>query len=49
MAVNFTLSIIRRNFPLAPNQGIRMVSEESCDIEDWVNGAEHIFFITGII
>ncbi len=30
------------------NQHIRMISEGSCDTEDWSNAAENIALITGI-
>ncbi len=30
------------------NQHIRMISEESCDTEDWSNDAENSALITGI-
>ncbi len=30
------------------NQHIRMISEESCDTEDWSNDAENAALITGI-
>ncbi len=32
----------------AANQHIRMISEESCDTEDWSNDAENTALITGI-
>ncbi len=35
-----TLTIIR-NVSCAPNQHIRMISEGSCDTEDWSNDAEN--------
>ncbi len=35
-----TLTIIR-NISLAANQYIRMISEGSCDTEDWSNDAEN--------
>ncbi len=35
-----TLMIIR-NVSWAANQHIRMISEGSCDIEDWSNDAEN--------
>ncbi len=31
-----------------PNQHIRMISEGSCDTEDWSNDAENSACITGI-
>ncbi len=33
--------IIKINVSLAPNQHIRMISEGSCDAEDWGNDAEN--------
>jgi len=35
------LITIRRNVSWAPNQHIRMISEGSCDSEDWSNDAEN--------
>ncbi len=32
----------------AANQHIIMISEESCDTEDWSNDAENVVLITGI-
>ncbi len=37
----FSSLIIIRNVPWAANQYIRMISEESCDTEDWSNDAEN--------
>ncbi len=36
---------ITRNVCWAPNQHIRMISEGSCDTEDWSNGFTHIKYI----
>ncbi len=33
--------IIRRNISRAANQHIRIISERSCDTEDWSNDAEN--------
>ncbi len=33
---------------LSSKQHIRMISEGSCDDEDWSNDAEHFLCITGI-
>ncbi len=38
---SFTTLIIIRNVSLAPNQHIIMISEGSCDPEDWSNDAEN--------
>ncbi len=37
-----------RNVSWAVNQHIRMISERSCDTEDWSNDAENSDLITGI-
>ncbi len=37
------------NVSLAANQHIRMISEGSCDTEDWSNDAENSALITEII
>ncbi len=37
----FSTLIIIRNVSWAANQHIRMISEESCDTEDWSNDAEN--------
>ncbi len=37
----FSALIIIRNVSWAANQHIRMISEESCDTEDWSNDAEN--------
>ncbi len=37
----FSTLIIIRNVSWAANQQIRMISEESCDTEDWSNDAEN--------
>ncbi len=37
-----------RNVPWAANQHIRMISEGSCDTEDWSNEAGNSALITGI-
>ncbi len=37
----FSTLIIIRNVSWAPNQHIRMISEGSCDTEDWSNDAEN--------
>ncbi len=44
---NMKLKIIRF-FSFAANQHIRMISEGSCDTEDWNNDAENSDLITGI-
>ncbi len=36
------------NVSCSSNQHIRMISEGSCDTEDWSNDAENSVFITGI-
>ncbi len=36
------------NIAWAANQDIRVISEGSCDPEDWSNDAEHSALITGI-
>ncbi len=43
----FTTLIIRNDYRAA-NQHIRMISEGSCDTEDWSNDAENTDLITGI-
>ncbi len=40
----FSTVIRRRNVSWASNQNIRMISEGSCDTEDWSNDAT-VFFI----
>ncbi len=41
--------MVIRNVTWAPNQHIRMISEGSCDTEDWSNGCwKFSFAITGI-
>jgi len=40
--------IIIINVSLASNHHIRMISEGSCDTEDWSNDAENSVLITGI-
>ncbi len=40
--------IIIRNISWTADQHIRMISEESCDIEDWGNDAKNLPLITGI-
>ncbi len=37
-----------RNVSWGPNQYIRMISEGSCDTEDWSNDAENTALITGM-
>ncbi len=37
----FSVLLVIRNVPRAANQRIRMISEGSCDIEDWSNDAEN--------
>jgi len=37
-----------RNVSLAANHHIRMISEGSCDTEDWSNDAENTALIAGI-
>ncbi len=44
----FSTLIIIRNVYWAGNQYIRMISEGSCDTEDWSNDAENSALITGI-
>ncbi len=41
-------SCLIRNVSWAANQYIRMISEESCDTEDWSNDAENSDLITAI-
>ncbi len=36
------------NVSYTANQHIRMISEGSCDTEDWINDAENSSLITGI-
>ncbi len=40
--------LIRRYVSWASNQNIRMISEGSCDTEDWSNDAENSALITEI-
>ncbi len=40
--------IILSSLSLAANHHIRMISEGSCDTEDWSNDAENSALITGI-
>ncbi len=44
----FSTLLIMRNVSWAANQYIRMISEESCDTEDWSNDAENTALITEI-
>ncbi len=44
----FSTLIIIRNVSCAANQHIRMISEGSCNTEDWSNDAENSDLITGI-
>ncbi len=44
----FSTLIIIINVCWAANQHIRMISEGSCDTEDWINDAENSALITGI-
>ncbi len=44
----FSSLIIIRNVSWSPNQHIRMISEASCDTEDWSNDAENSALITEI-
>jgi len=37
----FAAKVLRRNFSLAANRCIKMISEGSCDTEDWSNDAEY--------
>jgi len=37
----FSITIDYENISQAENQHIRMISEESCDTEDWSNDAEN--------
>ncbi len=41
-------TLVIRNVSWAVNQYIRMISEGSCDTEDWSNDAENSALITGI-
>ncbi len=41
-------TLIIRNISWAANLHIRMISEGSCDTEDWSNDAENSALITGI-
>ncbi len=36
--------ILRRNYSWSANQHIRMISEETCDTEDWSNDDDFFFF-----
>ncbi len=47
-AQQFSTFIIIRNVSWAANQHIRMISEGSCDTEDWSNDDENSAFITEI-
>ncbi len=38
---NEMLKMMKINVSWAPNQPIKMISEGSCDIEDWSNDAEN--------
>ncbi len=40
-------NIDNKNVSWAANQHIRMISEDSCDTEDWSNDAENSALITG--
>ncbi len=44
----FSTLILIRNVSWAANQHIRMISEGSCDTEDWSNDAENSALITEI-
>ncbi len=44
----FSTLMIIRNDSWAASHHIRMISEESCDTEDWSNDAENSVLITGI-
>ncbi len=44
----FSILMIIRNVSWAQNQYIRMISEGSCDTEDWSNDAENSALITRI-
>ena len=44
----FLTLLIIRNVYWAENPHIRMISEGSCDTEDWSNDAENSALITGI-
>ncbi len=46
--IPFSTLIIIRNVSWAANQHIIMISEGSCDTEDWSNDAENSALITGI-
>ncbi len=41
-STTFSTLIIKRNVSCATNQHIRMISEESCDTEDWSNDVENL-------
>ncbi len=47
-SIHFSTLVIIRNVCWAANQHIRMISEGSCDTEDWSNDAENSASITGI-
>ncbi len=44
----FSTLIIIRNVSWAANQNIKMISEESCDTEDWSNDDANSDLITGV-
>jgi len=45
---SFSTLITIRNVSRASNHHIRVISEGSCDTEDWSNDAENSALITGI-
>ncbi len=47
-AQKFSILLIIRNVSKTANQHIRMISEGSCDTEDWSNAAENSALITEI-
>ncbi len=49
MTVQLFSELILITVSWAANQYIRMISERSCDTEDWSNDAENSLCITGII
>jgi len=40
----FSILIIKRNASFAQNQHIRMITEWSCDTEDWSNDTKNFSF-----
>jgi len=41
ITMDYEKTLIMKNISQAENQHIRMISEESCDTEDWSNDAEN--------